>query len=58
MGMLETVVDSAAMLTKVRAHPYLEFAHATLCIMHLKEDIHHTGGGKSKARRRSNSLKI
>jgi len=50
LGMLETVVESATMLTKVRAHPYLEFAHATLCIMHLREDIHYTGGGSNFAR--------
>jgi len=48
--LFETVVDSASMLTKVRAHPYLEFAHATLCILHLREDIHHTGGGVNFAR--------
>jgi len=45
IGAFEAVVESATMLTKVRAHPYLEVAHATLCILHLKEDIHHTGGG-------------
>lgn len=50
MGALETLVESATMLTKVRVHPYLEVAHATLCIMHLKEDIHHTGGGANFAR--------
>ena len=46
IGAFEAVVESATMLTKVRAHPYLEVAHATLCILHLKEDIHHTGGGE------------
>jgi len=50
MGLLETAVESASLLTKVRAHPYLEFAHATLCILHLREDIHHTGGGVNFAR--------
>jgi len=50
MGAFETLVDSATMLTKVRVHPYLEVAHATLCILHLKEDIHLTGGGVNFAR--------
>lgn len=41
---LTSALDAAALLTKVRVYPYLEFAHATLCILHLREDILHTGG--------------
>jgi len=50
MNVINTLVESATLLTKVRVHPYLEFAHATLCILHLKEDIHHTGGSANFAR--------
>jgi len=49
-SVMDGVVDSAMLLTKVRVHPYLEFAHATLCILHLKEDITATGGGANFAK--------